>query len=112
LLEKSGAYEDFVRAFREVKIPATYKAETRSEAETALKGIDTKIVAPLEKKSQEIAQACVDRASQFHVIGEYAAKCRSKLKKPGEGAEPSGLLPQPNYWSTRAVNLGAEVAKP
>jgi len=109
LLEKSTAYENLVTAFRAVQIPANMKGETRDEATTALKAIDGKMVAPLETRSQEILKACVARASEFHVANEFSAKCQQKLKQPGETAEPTGVLPQPSYWSTRY--LGEEVAR-
>lgn len=108
LLEKSTAYENFVATYRAVTIPANIKGADREEAEKALKGIDAKMVAPLETRSQDILKACVARAAEFHVANEFSAKCRSKLKQSGEIAEPSGVLPQPAYWSTRW--LGGEVA--
>jgi cellulose synthase operon protein C len=112
LFEKSVAYEEFVKSYRTVKVPAKYKGEERDEAEKALKQIDAQLVKPVETKSQEILKACVDRAAQFFVTNEYAAKCRQKLQK-GDSAEvagePSGIMPQPAYWTTRWV--GGGVAK-
>lgn len=101
LLEKSDSYENFVRTFRAVKIPASYKDDVRAQAEQALKGIDEKLVKPLELKAQEIAKTCVERAAQFHVVNEYAAKCRERMKKDPNVADPAGIMPQPTYWSTR-----------
>lgn len=109
LLEKSLAYENYVASFRSLKLPNSYKEGEREDAEKALKAIDAKMVQPLEAKSQEIIKACVTRAAQFKVVSDYAAKCRSKLKKADEDAEVLGVMPQPSYWSTRW--LGAEVAR-
>lgn len=109
LLEKSTAYENFVTTYRAVKIPGSLKSPEKEEAEKALKAIDAKMVAPLEAKSQDILKACVARAAQFKVASEYASKCRAKLKKTEDETEPTGLLPQPSYWSTRWA--GGEVAR-
>lgn len=106
LYEKSDAYENFVRTYRAVKVPAKMKGPEKEEAEAALKQIDAQIVKPVENRGQEIIKACVDRAAQFYVVSEYAAKCREKLQKTGNEVEPSGLIPQPSYWTTRWVGEG------
>lgn len=104
LFEKGAAYENFVTTYRAVQVPASYKGETRTDAEKALKDIDTKLVAPVENKSQEIFKACATRASEFHVATEYSSKCRQKIKAEALAvSEPTGILPQPSYWSTRWV---------
>jgi len=101
LLEKGEAYENFVKNFRAIYVPKGYTGDTRAEAEKALKGLDDKLVKPLETKAQEIAKACVQRAAQFYVANEYATRCRHKLKKGDGEAEPTGIVPQASYASTR-----------
>ena len=110
LLEKSEAYESFVKGFREMQIPAKYTGDARTEAESDLKQLDNKLVKPLETKAQDILKVCVAKAAQFHVSNEYSNKCRDRVKKSEGEAEPSGLLPQPTYWSTRSLSEG--VARP
>ena len=110
LLEKSEAYDNFVKSFREMQIPAKYTGDARKETEADLKALDTKLVKPLETKAQEILKVCVDKAAEFHVSNEYSDKCRERIKKSGNEAEPTGLLPKPTYWSTRSANEG--VARP
>src|SRR5262249_25504007 len=109
--EKADAYDQYVRSYRAVKIPGKYTGDSRVEVEKQIKEIDASLVQPLENKSQEILKLCVDKAAQFHVVGEYVAKCRERIKKAEAEAEPSGLLPQPSYWSTRWVGGAGEVAK-
>jgi hypothetical protein len=109
LYEKSEAYANFVKAYRSVTIPAKYKGADRDEADKALKQIDAQLVKPVESKSQEILKACVDRAAQFYVTNEYAAKCREKLGNiaaPETDTQVTGLMPQPSYWTTRWVGEG------
>jgi len=106
LFEKSMAYENYVNQFRALKIPARYKPEERQEAEAALKQIDAKQIAPLEQKAQEILVVCAERAAQFHVVSDYAKKCRDKIKKPEGQTDPEGLRPQAVYWSTRGPKEG------
>jgi tetratricopeptide (TPR) repeat protein len=54
-------------------------------------------------KAGEIVKACAERAAQFHVVSEYAAKCRQKQITVGglSVSMSQGLYPQPSYWSTR-----------
>jgi TolA-binding protein len=107
LYEKSTAYESYVAQFRSLKIPARYKPEERQEAEAALKQIDAKQIIPLEQKAQEIMDLCSERASQFHVVSEYAKKCSERSKKAPGQYEPQGIRPQPAYWSTRGPKEGS-----
>ena len=107
LFEKSMAYENYVTQFRSLKIPARYKPEEKQEAEAALKQIDAKQIAPLEQKAQEILSVCAERAAQFHVVSEYAKKCRDRAKRPEGQFEPEGLRPQSSYWSTRGPKEGS-----
>lgn len=107
LYEKSTAYETYVSQFRSLKIPSRYKPEEKTEAEAGLKQIDTTQIAPLEKKAQEILSVCAERASQFHVITDYAKKCRDKAKKIEGQFEPTGISPQPSYWSTKGPKEGS-----
>jgi TolA-binding protein len=109
LYEKSQAYRNFADAFHKVQIPAKYKGDERKEVEGQLKMIEEKLVKPVEAKVQDILKACTDRASQFFVNNEYAAKCREERKKDGKTPEPSGIFPQPSYWTTRWT--GGSVAK-
>ncbi|MBI1861114.1 MAG: tetratricopeptide repeat protein [Deltaproteobacteria bacterium] len=101
LFEKSAGYTEFVSAYRAVKVPGKYKDQERVEAEKALSDIDAQLVKPLESKSGDIIKACADRAAQFHVISEYATKCSQLAQGGGGGGRPVGLVPHPNYWSTR-----------
>ena len=107
LYEKSNAYENYVIQFRSLKIPGRYKPEERQEAESALKQIDAKQIAPLEQKAQEILAVCAERAAQFHVVSEYAKKCRDRAKKPEGQFDPGGIWPQPSYWSIRGPKEGS-----
>jgi len=107
LFEKSMAYENYVIQFRSLKIPARYKPEEKQEAEQALKQIDTKQIAPLDQKAKEILSVCVERAAQFHVVSDYARKCREKTKKTEGQFEPEGARPQASYWSTRGPKEGS-----
>lgn len=106
LFEKSMAYENYVTQFRSLKIPGRYKPEERQEAETALKQIDAKQIVPLEQKAQEILSVCAERAAQFHVVSDYAKKCRDKAKKSQGQFEPEGIRPDAVYWSTRGPKEG------
>jgi cellulose synthase operon protein C len=115
LLEKSDAFENYAKSFRAVKIPGKYRGADREELEKQLKAIEAQVVKPLEDKVAEIVKSCTQKAAQFSVVNEYAAKCRQKAQalqgdKPGTDIEPSGVLPQPSYWTTRFVSGG--VAKP
>ncbi|MFM8314143.1 MAG: tetratricopeptide repeat protein [Deltaproteobacteria bacterium] len=103
LYEKSTAYDAYVAQFRKLKIPGRYTPEERKEAEAALKQIDEKQIVPLEQKAQEIINFCAERAIQFHVVNDFAKKCRERAKKVEGTFEPEGLKPQPAYWSTRAA---------
>lgn len=106
LFQKGDAYDSLVRSFRNVQIPKRYKGAEREEVEKGLKAIEAQLVAPLELKAQEIFRACQKRAADFKVANEYATHCQERIKR-GENEiafEPSGLLPQPNYWSTRTVS--------
>jgi hypothetical protein len=102
LFEKGTLYEKYVQSFRVVKVPNSYQNEQRKEAEEALKGIDTKLVVPLEAKAQDIFKVCIEKASEFQVVSEYVGRCQSRLKKSGI-QDTAGILPQPSYWSTRIV---------
>jgi TolA-binding protein len=107
LYEKATAYENYVVQFRSLKIPGRYKTEEKQEAEAALKQIDLKQIAPLDQKAQEILNVCAERAAQFHVVNDYAKKCREKAKKLEGQVEPEGIKPQPSYWSTRGPKEGS-----
>jgi len=111
ILEKADAYNNYVLNFRNLKIPAKYKGDERVEVEKALKQIDEKSIKPLEAKVTEFLNACVSKAAEFYVANEYSRKCGDRLKKTTTNAvEPTGIMPQPNYWTTRWT--GAGVAKP
>ncbi len=103
LYEKSEAYTNFVTSYRSVQIPKNLKPEEKDDTEKSLKKIDDQMVKPLETKAKEILDACVKRAVQFHVANEYAAKCQAKQQNAGAVPHPAGLMPQPAYWSTRAI---------
>jgi hypothetical protein len=105
LFEKGEAFDNFVKTFRKIQVPAKYKGEERAEIDKQLKQLDEKLVKPIEGKVQEILTACTTRAAQFFVANEYAAKCREKLKNPAM-ADPKGIFPQPNYWTTRSTGEG------
>lgn len=100
LYEKAEAFDNFVKNYKGLQIPARYKDEERAELESQLKTIEGKLVAPIALKAQEFLQACVKRGSEFFVANEYASKCR-KLLENGKNIEPAGLMPQPSYWTTR-----------
>lgn len=100
LFEKGDAYDHFVKTYRGVVIPNSFKGDIRVEAEKSIKAIDDSQVKPLEAKAQEIYKACADRAAQFKVASEYTVKCRSRIKGDATPA-PLGLAPAPNYWSTK-----------
>ncbi len=110
LYEKGASYASFAKAIRAVDIPGKYTPEQRTEAQAGLKEIETTVVLPLEKNGAEITKACVDRAVQFYVANDYAAKCHEGLvaDKDKRPPTPQGVLPQPAYWSTRPY--GVEVA--
>jgi tetratricopeptide (TPR) repeat protein len=95
LFEKGEAYQELVSAFRAVTIPKSYKAEERTELESALKAIDEKDIVPIEKAGKEIWEACAKRASEFKVVNTYAEKCRAKTGN----SETLGLFPKGKYWS-------------
>ena len=111
LFEKGAAYDNLVRNYRTLQIPKRYKGEERTEIEGALKGIDAQLVAPIDKKAQEVFRACTQRAADFKVINEFSSHCRERIRVADNEVinEPTGLLPQPNYWSTRAFQ--GEIAK-
>jgi TolA-binding protein len=109
LFEKGQAYDDFVKTYRLVEIPKRYKGEEREVVAKALKDIDAKMVQPLELKTQEILKACASRAAEFKVVNEYAGNCRSRIKRQEGEAEPTGLMPQPSYWSTKYIS--SEIAR-
>jgi len=98
LNDKAEAYEHFVTAYRAVVIPKSIKGDLRTETEASLKKIDETQVKPLEAKAAEVRKACLERAAQFRVANDYAARCRVR-GKPDDG--PRGLWPAPNYWSIR-----------
>lgn len=120
LYEKSEAFDNFARAFAAVKIPAKYKGEERVEVEKQLKVLEEKIVKPLQTKVVDFLKSCVNKSSEFFVANEYSAKCREKLvrisqkadpKAPNENLafEPSGIVPQPSYWTTRWMGEGGRL---
>ncbi len=102
LYEKGALYDKYVESFRAVKVPNNFKEEEKKEAEEALKGIDAKLIAPLQAKAQDIFKVCVDKAAEFQVVNEFVGKCQSRMKG-GAAATVNGILPQPAYWSTRVV---------
>ncbi len=99
LYEKSRCFANFVETYRAVKVPDRYKDAEKAEAAKAIADIDSQLVKPIESKTEEALKVCVSRASQFHVAGEYAEKCRSLVA--GEAFRPLGVVPRPSYWSTR-----------
>lgn len=109
LLEKSNAYDHFVQMYRKVQVPKKYKPEEAVEADKSLKQIDAQMIQPLEKTSQDILKSCVARAAEFRVMNEYASKCGERVRSTEKEvvvSSPSGLLPQPTYWSTRSGSEG------
>ncbi|MBI4404779.1 MAG: tetratricopeptide repeat protein, partial [Deltaproteobacteria bacterium] len=110
LHDKSTVYADFVQAFRSLQLPKNVKEEEKVDLQKGLTKIDTEIVKPLETKSSEILKACVEKAAQFHVVNDYVAKCHEKFYRGQEEIRPTGILPQPSYWSTRWISK--EVAHP
>lgn len=111
LFEKGAAYDNLVHDYRTLQIPKKYKGDELTEIQSALKNIDAQLVQPLEKKAQDVFKACMKRGADFKVASEYSSRCRDKIHV-GENdvvKEPSGLIPQPNYWSTRAIT--EEIAK-
>lgn len=96
LLQKSEAYDHFVRIFRKVPLPKRYKG---GESEKELKEIDETVVKPLENRVQEILRVCANKAAQFHVVGSYAAKCRERSSDSSSKLAPSGIIPEPALWS-------------
>ncbi len=136
LYEKSDAFENFVTAFRNVKVPAKYKDSDRQVLDKQLKALDDKLVKPVEAKAKDFLQSCTAKSAQFFVANEYAMKCRDRLAqmeaasnmpevspdksqtKPGDKpvekttpkvaviADPKGIYPQPSYWTTRWTGEG------
>jgi cellulose synthase operon protein C len=111
LYEKSAAFQNFADAFHKIEIPARYKGDERKEIESQLKSIETQLVKPVEAKVQVILKSCTDKAAQFFVANEYAAKCRERMKADDKSTpDPTGIFPQPSYWTTRYTG-GGGVAK-
>jgi len=96
LYEKGEAYQELASAFRQVKIPKSYKPEEKTEIEAALKAIEEKNIVPIEKAGKEIWEACAKRASEFKVVNSYAEKCREKA---GRSVATFGIFPQARYWA-------------
>lgn len=106
LSERAMAYADFVTAYRSIDIPNSYKGEQRKDLETQLKTLEAEFVVPFESRAKELAQLCKTKAVEFHVASNYVQKCRTYLAQNDKDVTPSGLLPQPAYWTTRWGNLG------
>lgn len=96
LLQKSEAYDHFVRAYRKVPLPKRYQG---GESEKEWKQIDETVVGPLENKVQEILRVCANKAAEFHVVSSYAAKCRERSSDSSSKLTPSGIVPEPALWS-------------
>ena len=73
-----------------------------NELEKQIKEIDDEVIRPLELKVANLLKLCSDKASEFHVISDYVAKCNAKAQ--GEQNTPVGVLPDASYWTTRWVS--------
>lgn len=111
LYEKAEAFQNFADAFHKIEIPKRYKGDERKDIESQLKSIEAQLVKPVETKVTEILKSCTDKAAQFFVANEYASKCQERLKAGAKSSsDPTGIFPQPSYWTTRYTG-GGGVAK-
>lgn len=110
LAETADAYSQFSQSYRSIPIPASFKGAQRVELERQMKELDGQLIKPLDDKAVEIRKTCVSNAVRFSVVTEYVSRCRAGGGSEGDRFAPSGILPEPGYWTTTSGNLG--VARP